>query len=803
MPNYDPALLERIKQLVPISRLVGEYVEADARKSTPGDLWGLCPFHSEATPSFHADDSVGVYKCFGCDAKGDHFRFLEEHQGMTFPQAVQRVSDLAGVSLPGSRQDPAQPAPRARYEAPERKDPYAGYEFLQVPVDAPPIKVSKKSPPIRKPREVGTDKEFTNYTPEAVYPYHSPDGALLGYVIRQRTAEGKKLTPGIWWMRDAESWEGWSHGSLPSLRPLYGLLDLLAHTDKQVLVVEGEKCKDAAAGALDGRVIVVSWLGGTSAVKQTDWTPLAGRSVIWWPDNDAPGAKAMQAAMKLAGAAKNKRIEPYGSAGGDVADLIADGLDVADYIKANISEWKETEDGISVDVADNLVGNHSNSGGGDLRYVGDRGGDYDSEGASREPVKPRAISAPAEIDPLLTADDGRWEDRLIHTEAGTLAKKSPQNAMLHIQFHDDFKGIFAHNSFNSEIMLMRRPPWEPGTRKWVPRVMDEDDETALQGQLEYCGLSIGINDLSRCVSRVAKFNRFNPVLDHIKSLQWDGVPRISDWLVKYLGAEASEINRVFARKFLVSSCSRIERPGTKVDTVLIIEGKQGSMKSSSLKALCSVFGREYFLDNLADPYGKDGKMAVQGKLIVELAELEAFSRSEVRQEKSYIATEVDEFRPPYARQVRKFPRTFVLTGSTNQGEDTGYLKDRTGARRFWPVLTSVIDLEALEANAEQMWAEAYSAYKAGEIWWLTKDEETLAAVEQRKRFKHDPWLPSITKALMGETSTNPVKLMELLDIPKKDRTVAGNDRIVAVLTMMQWEARTVDGEIHYYRPVLN
>jgi putative DNA primase/helicase len=785
------ALLEQIKERVPISRLVGEYVAADKHKSQPGDLWGLCPVHKERTPSFHAEDALGRAHCFGCGFSADHFEFVERMDSLSFRDAVAKVGAMAGITVEGGGEYVAKPIP-VREAAP---DPYAGYEFIPVPADVPDLIPGQKTPPARRPKFVGTDKEFTTYTPSDVYAYFNSDGELLGYVIRQDLGEGKKLTPGLWWAKAPDGYEGWSHGSLPAPRPLYGLPELLAHPDKQVLVVEGEKCRRAADKALGGKVVVVSWLGGTSAVRQTDWSPLAGRSLLLWPDHDEGGYKAMAEVASRAKPKRAKWVRSYSTQkGADVADLIADGLSVPDYIKANISEtplvWqKETDDEQPMESPDS-----------------DGRGDKPDGRSGRQGTKPqdrtprddmgdgvsgrdgRGVAAPVEDEQApLPLDDDEWENHLVRNADGSGVKsRSIHNAMLMIQYHDLFKGIFAYNEFNHKIYMMRPPPWTPGKRKWEPVVADDDDATALRGYLETVGISVGKDDTYSAISRVAKHNRFNPVKDRLEGLVWDGVERLSKpycWLTRYMGAAPTDINRAFGRKFLISACARIDKPGCQVDTVLIIEGDQGSRKSSSFRALCSVFGDKYFLDNLSDPYGKDGKMMLQGKLIVELAELEAFSKSEVRQEKSFITTRVDEFRPPFGRSVMEYPRTLVIAASTNQDE---YLKDPTGARRFWPVKTGEIDFELLTQDAEQLWAEAYQAYKAGEQWWLTPEEEELALVEQAKRFKTDPWSALIEGVVRGEMTTTPNHILQALDVPKKERTVFNNDRVSSILRMMGW-----------------
>jgi DNA primase len=102
MVRFSDAFLEEIRQRLPIHEVVGEHVIWDKRKSQPGrgDFWACCPFHGEKTPSFHADDRKGIYHCFGCGKTGDHFRFLTESAGMSFPEAVEKLAGMAGVPMP-------------------------------------------------------------------------------------------------------------------------------------------------------------------------------------------------------------------------------------------------------------------------------------------------------------------------------------------------------------------------------------------------------------------------------------------------------------------------------------------------------------------------------------------------------------------------------------------------------------------------------------------------------------------------------------------------------------------------------
>jgi DNA primase len=100
--RFDNAFLDEIRDRVPISSVIGPRVSWDRKKSNParGDWWACCPFHGEKSPSFHCEDRKGRYHCFGCSVSGDHFRFLTEHDGMSFPEAVERVAGMAGVPMP-------------------------------------------------------------------------------------------------------------------------------------------------------------------------------------------------------------------------------------------------------------------------------------------------------------------------------------------------------------------------------------------------------------------------------------------------------------------------------------------------------------------------------------------------------------------------------------------------------------------------------------------------------------------------------------------------------------------------------
>src|SRR5262245_23392507 len=113
--RFPNSFLDEIRDRVPISSVIGPRVAWDRKKTNVprGDYWACCPFHGEKTPSFHCEDKKGRYHCFGCSVSGDHFRFLTELDGLSFPEAVERIADMAGVPMP-ARDEQAEARERER-----------------------------------------------------------------------------------------------------------------------------------------------------------------------------------------------------------------------------------------------------------------------------------------------------------------------------------------------------------------------------------------------------------------------------------------------------------------------------------------------------------------------------------------------------------------------------------------------------------------------------------------------------------------------------------------------------------------
>lgn len=222
---------------------------------------------------------------------------------------------------------------------------------------------------------------------------------------------------------------------------------------------------------------------------------------------------------------------------------------------------------------------------------------------------------------------------------------------------------------------------------------------------------------------------FHPVKEYLEATEWDGKSRVDKLLINLLGAEDNVYSREAIRKALVAAVTRVYKPGTKFDNMLVLVGPQGIGKST----LFDFLGMQWYSDSLTmgDMKDKSGAEKVLGKFIVEVPELSGMRKAEAETIKSFITRREDQYRPAYGRVVEMHPRTCILVGTTNAVE--GFLRDTTGNRRFWPVEVheggKVFKLTP--EDIAQIWAEAKALYEAGESLLLSPEAEALAIRAQQ------------------------------------------------------------------------
>jgi putative DNA primase/helicase len=373
-----------------------------------------------------------------------------------------------------------------------------------------------------------------------------------------------------------------------------------------------------------------------------------------------------------------------------------------------------------------------------------------------------------------------WKKHLDKTRAGEYSTNLANISMV-LRNAPEFKDKLGIDQFSHTMMVLGELPWD---KQEKPRPLEESDPIKLQEWLQQQDINVKAKStVLDAIQSVASENQFNPLQDYLSSLEWDGTSRINSWLVDHLGAEDTTYTRTIGRKFLIAAVARAMAPGCKVDTMLVLEGAQGIGKSQTLQALAE----PWVLEELSDMKSKDCKQDIQGHWFVEVSELGAMKGNEVETVKAFIAKQVDTFRPSYGRFSKEHPRQCVLIGTTNS--DT-YLRDHTGNRRFWPVRCTIVNLEALRFVRDQLWAEALTAYRDGEKWWLDGGEVVLANEEQAERFEHDVWQDAVVQWLES-TSKSRVTSLDIaegcLELTRAQQNVGTGRRISQIMTQAGWD----------------
>jgi len=305
-----------------------------------------------------------------------------------------------------------------------------------------------------------------------------------------------------------------------------------------------------------------------------------------------------------------------------------------------------------------------------------------------------------------------------------------------------WSGVFWYDEFSGKIRVERETPWGELPSEWRD---EHDDMLAAWAEAQF-GVAVGSGIAAEAVQLLAMRDRRDPVVEYLKSLQWDGVPRLDTWLLRLAGAQDTLFNRAAGKRTLIAGVARAFNPGCKHDPALVLEGPQGLRKSSLVRALAP--NGEWFTDRLDGEVGsKDSMQSLAGRWIVELAEMTGMTRGEVKAIKGFMASGDDKYRPSYGRRTVSHPRRCIFIGTINPEGDGSYLTDTTGGRRFWPVKCTKIDLETAKAERDQLWAEAVALYQSGEQWWLTDKEEVEAKEVQSDRTVDNPWVVRVSKFL--------------------------------------------------------
>ncbi|WP_409336329.1 VapE domain-containing protein [Eubacterium sp. F2] len=328
-----------------------------------------------------------------------------------------------------------------------------------------------------------------------------------------------------------------------------------------------------------------------------------------------------------------------------------------------------------------------------------------------------------------TSDD--WMGKLTLNRRGNIENELG-NLTLILQNDENLKAIVYNQQLDC-LEIKGDVPWNHPTKYW----RDADDAQLVSYVDEHYG-NFSQRFYQIALARVADDRSYHPIREFLASLPaWDGVPRVDTLLIDYLGAEDNAYVRAVTRKTLCAAVCRVMHPGCKFDSMLVLNGPQGIGKSTLIAKLAG----EWFSDslNLSDTRDKTAAEKLQGYWILEIGELAGLRKAEVETLRSFLSRQNDIYRASFGRRTTPHPRQCVFFGTTNA--ETGYLRDTTGNRRFWPVKTPGSkdrhpwDLDEYEIN--QIWAEALEYAKAGEKLYLEPELQDIAKAEQLDAMESD------------------------------------------------------------------
>lgn len=689
-----------------------------------GREWKVGNLRGDPGDSLSINLATGMWGDFAAGTTGgDLISLYAAMQGLSQLDAAKALSN--GADAPIRRTEPAHETPDATSDPPPPDDvlekPPAGQNFS------------------------GAHKRHG--APSVTYTYRDAQGDVLYYVCRYEAAEGKQIVPWRWIARPEALGgkpAGWRARHVPKPRPLYNLDRLIAQPTAPVLIVEGEKCVEAAQRIMR-ETILTTWSGGSAHCGYADWSVLAGRRVNIWPDADEPGwdaaAKIARILLKLE--CTVGIVDTHGQPQGwDLADAIQEGWtleQILTYGREHKKPITVTPDPpkVTVPVADKAP-----------------------------PEVDETPAPPADEDTAAAGFHAQWRQYGLALDGNGRPHCNVDNVVRVISEHPGSWSNVWYDEFLQRVMTNGKN----GAEDW-------SDVSTLRLMLWFqraLGMSkLGSDVVHAAIVLYAHSRKRNEARDWLKALEWDGVERLPELLPVGFGTVANAYTRSVGRCFIMGAAQRLLVPGCKLDNMPVFEGEEGIFKSTALEIL----GGPYYASTHEKVGSKDFYLVLTGKMIVEVTEMHSFSGAEQNIIKGVISTSVDRYRAPYGRIAADHPRMSVFAGSTNEH---AWNKSLTGARRFWPVACGKIDLAWLREHRTQLFAEARVRLERGELWYDVPAED--AKNEQDSRMEGDALDGRLAPHLVSMEETCVPALLFLLGIEEADRwTPALQGRIAGVL----------------------
>lgn len=400
-------------------------------------------------------------------------------------------------------------------------------------------------------------------------------------------------------------------------------------------------------------------------------------------------------------------------------------------------------------------------------------------------VVPKATKA------LASVAGEEWEKLLARQGSGALAK-DPGNLRLLIEHLPEWQGALALDESKGKMVWRREIPEVPGAKTSDTRKGKELRDGDYIDVGHWFRLVRGVTFRKEVIMDVlhhtAERSAFNSLTEQLDALRPGPAGLLDSWLVRYCGAEDTPYTRSIGRWWLISAMARAFDPGVQADHCLVLEGEQGLGKSTLFRML----GGDWYDGTPPKFDSTDALLSFQGVWIRELSELAGTSRTEFATIKAILTERVDRFRPPYGRHLVESPRRCVFCASINPGED--YVRDATGARRFWPVKVTDIKLSEFAKDRDALLAEALQAYRDGEAFHppqlAEETKELVTAIKeiQGARQVRDPWTELLLQRAEAQEPTTD-QLLAALSIPVEHRDQKAVRRIGIIMRAAGYELK--------------
>lgn len=311
-----------------------------------------------------------------------------------------------------------------------------------------------------------------------------------------------------------------------------------------------------------------------------------------------------------------------------------------------------------------------------------------------------------------------------------------------------------YDAFTDSVMLAPAVVGEDGAlqdtpvhaRQWVPVTEATRVELRLRLEAGNTGFEpIGRENMRDAVTAVAHRFRFDSAIEWLthRVPRWDGVPRIDTFFPRYFRSANTAYTQAVGAYAWTALAGRVLKPGCKADMVPLLIGPGGTGKTTGVAALAP--SPESFAELSLAVRDDDLARRLRGVLVGELGELRGLGTRESDAIKQWLSRTHEEWTPKFQEYKTTFARRCVFFGTTNN--EQALVDDGAGLRRWLPVHVGRTDLAALEADREQLWAEARERFLQGGVAWQQADQLALRA--RADSTDVDPWTEPVRQWLLG------------------------------------------------------